>query len=87
MFCAHAQKDVDVADDTPQRRRARSTLDIPPGTELPLELGTKVHCRWRGKDEFYQARVIEKRPGAKGTGDEDYEYYVHYEQFNRRMDS
>jgi len=76
-----------VADDTPQRRRARSTLDIPPGTELPLELGTKVHCRWRGKDEFYQVRVIEKRPGAKGTGDENYEYYVHYEQFNRRMDS
>ena len=43
-----AQKDAD-AEETP-RRRARQQLDVPPGTELPLEVGTKVQCRWRGKD-------------------------------------
>lgn len=79
-----SQKDLD--EETP-RRRARNAPEIPPGVELPLEIGTRVHCKWRGKDgETYQARVIERRPG-QGKSDEDYEYYVHYEQFNRRMDS
>jgi len=81
---ARAQKDAD-AEETP-RRRARQQLDVPPGTELPLEVGTKVQCRWRGKDEYYLAKVIERRQG-RTDADEDYEYYVHYEQFNRRMDS
>ena len=76
---ARAQKDAD-AEETP-RRRARQQLDVPPGTELPLEVGTKVQCRWRGKDEYYLAKVIERRQG-RTDADEDYEYYVHYEQFN-----
>jgi histone acetyltransferase MYST1 len=81
---ARSQKDADAED--PPRRRGRQQLDVPPGTELPLEIGTKVQCRWRGKDEYYLAKVIERRQG-RTDADEDYEYYVHYEQFNRRMDS
>jgi len=37
---------------------------------------------------MYPVRVIERRAGPKGVlGQEEYEYYVHYEQFNRRLDT
>ena len=56
---------------------------------LPLELTTLVECRYRdGKS--YQARIIERRPIEGKTittaGPEDWDYYVHYRNFNRRMD-
>ena len=40
---------------------------------LPLEVGTRVMCRWRDS-KYHPVKVIERRkvPGA------DYEYYVHY---------
>jgi len=89
---------ADATEDPPRRggRGASSARDksqeVPPNVELPLEIGTKVQCRWRGKDEYYLARVIEKRPSTGGGGnhknsEQEFEYYVHYEQFNRRMDS
>eukprot|EP01111_Echinosteliopsis_oligospora_P005451 TRINITY_DN1879_c0_g1_i1.p1 TRINITY_DN1879_c0_g1~~TRINITY_DN1879_c0_g1_i1.p1 ORF type:complete len:401 (-),score=63.17 TRINITY_DN1879_c0_g1_i1:108-1310(-) len=47
-----------------------------------LEIGTHLPCRWRDED-YHKCEVIERRPGQEeGT----YEYYVHYTEFNRRLD-
>ncbi|KAK9110613.1 hypothetical protein Sjap_018673 [Stephania japonica] len=54
------------------------------GGVLPLDVGTRVNCRWRdGKD--HPVKVIERRR-MQGGGPNDYEYYVHYTEFNRRLD-
>lgn len=45
-----------------------------PQVKLPLEIGTRVDCKWRD-GEFHPARVIERRP-VEGT--DLHEYYVHY---------
>jgi histone acetyltransferase MYST1 len=51
-----------------------------------MDIGTRVQCRWRD-GQFYPVRVIERRPGSAAGNPEEYEYYVHYEQFNRRLDT
>ncbi|KAK3032529.1 hypothetical protein RJ639_036444 [Escallonia herrerae] len=51
---------------------------------LPLEVGTRVLCRWRD-GKFHLVKVIERRRMQCG-GPNDYEYYVHYTEFNRRLD-
>lgn len=39
-------------------------------------------CKWRD-NQFHDCEVIERRPGEKeGT----FEYYIHYSEFNRRLD-
>lgn len=43
---------------------------------LPLEVGTRVMCRWRD-GKFHPVKVIERRKMHTG-GTNDYEYYVHY---------
>lgn len=48
----------------------------------PLELGTKAPCKWRD-DEYQECEIIERR---LKPGTEEYEYYVHYTSFNRRLD-
>lgn len=48
----------------------------------PLECGTKAPCKWRGA-EFQECEVIDCRVKPGTT---DYEYYVHYTSFNRRLD-
>ncbi|KAL3699918.1 hypothetical protein R1sor_017940 [Riccia sorocarpa] len=50
---------------------------------LPLEVGTRVLCRWRD-DKLHPVKVIERRKLL--TGPEEYQYYVHYTEFNRRLD-
>ncbi|KAF5828099.1 MYST-like histone acetyltransferase 2 [Dunaliella salina] len=59
---------------------------------LPLEIGSRVHCKWRNQD-YYRSKVIERRvkpdielPEGAQPKPEDYEYYMHYFGFNRRMD-
>ncbi|XP_024545209.1 putative MYST-like histone acetyltransferase 1 [Selaginella moellendorffii] len=47
---------------------------------LPLEVGTKLTCRWRD-DKYHPVTIIER----KKVNDE-YHYYVHYSEFNRRLD-
>lgn len=47
----------------------------------PLPLRTTALCEWRG-GEKHSAEVIEVRKADNG----DYEYYVHYTEFNRRLD-
>ncbi|CAL5414440.1 unnamed protein product [Camellia sinensis] len=51
---------------------------------LPLEVGTRVMCRWRD-GKYHPVKVIERRKMHNG-GNSDYEYYVHYTEFNRRLD-
>ena len=43
---------------------------------LPLEVGTRVLCRWRD-GKLHPVKVIERRRIHNG-GPNDYEYYVHY---------
>lgn len=43
---------------------------------LPLEVGTRVMCRWRDC-KYHPVKVIERRKVHFG-GPNDYEYYVHY---------
>jgi RNA binding activity-knot of a chromodomain len=43
---------------------------------LPLEVGTKVMCRWRDL-KMHPVKVIERRKIPHG-GASDYEFYVHY---------
>lgn len=42
---------------------------------LPLEVGTRVMCRWRD-GKYHPVKVIERRKIHGGAN--DYEYYVHY---------
>ena len=42
--------------------------------QLPLQIGTRVDCRWRD-GEYYTARVVERR---LLEGSDVHEYYVHY---------
>lgn len=50
-------------------RKRRSSI-------LPLEVGTRVMCRWRDS-KYHPVKVIERRRLHCG-GPNDYEYYVHY---------
>ncbi|CAI0395857.1 unnamed protein product [Linum tenue] len=54
------------------------------GSTLPLEVGTRVMCRWRDS-KYHPVKVIERRK-VSYSGVSDYEYYVHYTEFNRRLD-
>ncbi|CAK8564802.1 unnamed protein product [Lathyrus sativus] len=68
------------ADSVPEfepSKRRRSSM-------LPLEVGTRVMCRWRD-GKYHPVKVIERRR-VHGCGPNDYEYYVHYTEFNRRLD-
>jgi len=49
----------------------------------PLENGTTIYCKWRDED-FHKCEVIDKRETVDRPG--EYEYYVHYVEFNRRLD-
>ncbi|KAK9867820.1 hypothetical protein WJX84_004712 [Apatococcus fuscideae] len=50
--------------------------------KLPLEVGTRMKCRFRD-GLLRPCSIIERR---KIRESEEYEYYVHYEKLNRRMD-
>lgn len=43
---------------------------------LPLEVGTRVMCRWRD-GKYHPVKVIERRK-LNCSSVNDYEYYVHY---------
>ncbi|URE11104.1 MOZ/SAS family [Musa troglodytarum] len=65
--------------DNPTRRGRSGSAAV-----LPLEVGTRVMCRWRDQKP-HPVKVIERRKTSSG-GPNDYEYYVHYTEFNRRLD-
>jgi len=45
-----------------------------------LENGTHVNCKWRDEN-YHKCEIIDSREGENGL-----EYYVHYLEFNRRLD-
>lgn len=66
-------------------QRSKKQSPVTAGTILikqPLEIGTKAPAFWR-KQSYQECEVIDRR---KKPGTEDYEYYVHYSSFNRRLD-
>ncbi|KAH9690953.1 Histone acetyltransferase of the MYST family 1 [Citrus sinensis] len=66
-----------MAQESEATRKRRASM-------LPLEVGTRVMCRWRD-GKYHPVKVIERRKMHFG-GPNDYEYYVHYTEFNRRLD-
>ncbi|KAL5724336.1 histone acetyltransferase [Ranunculus cassubicifolius] len=80
----HSQNGYDEAVmDAAENSRMESMLSRRGGV-LPLEVGTRVMCRWRD-GKYHPVKVIERRRMHCG-GPNDYEYYVHYTEFNRRLD-
>ncbi|TKY49826.1 Histone acetyltransferase of the MYST family 1 [Spatholobus suberectus] len=68
---------VEAAPEPDGSKRRRSSV-------LPLEVGTRVMCRWRD-GKYHPVKVIERRKVPNAVPN-DYEYYVHYTEFNRRLD-
>mmetsp|Transcript_32973 Transcript_32973/g.98179 ORF Transcript_32973/g.98179 Transcript_32973/m.98179 type:complete len:106 (-) Transcript_32973:1-318(-) len=55
--------------------------------KLPLDVGTRVECKWYTNDnEYHTVKIIERRQIPGSVSESDYEYYVHYIGYNRRMD-
>ena len=78
------KKTADAAKKPPEDDVIKKVVD---GVGIPLDIGARVQCKWRD-GQMYPVRVIERRAGPKGKeAQEEYEYYVHYEQFNRRLDT
>ncbi|KAF2075972.1 hypothetical protein CYY_002728 [Polysphondylium violaceum] len=61
------------------------TSTTPPttGAKKILENGTHIYCKWRD-DAYHKCEIIDKREAETETG--TYEYYIHYHEFNRRLD-
>ncbi|PPD93820.1 hypothetical protein GOBAR_AA32314 [Gossypium barbadense] len=68
---------VEVSPEPEGTKKRRSSM-------LPLEVGTRVMCRWRD-GKYHPVKVIERRKMPYAVP-YDYEYYVHYTEFNRRLD-
>ncbi|XP_008809530.2 putative MYST-like histone acetyltransferase 1 [Phoenix dactylifera] len=71
------------------KRKAIAGGDAAPSTSepsvtLPLKTGTLLKCRWKD-GTLHPAEIIERRQTPSGDP-HDYEYYVHYTEFDRRLD-
>nr|XP_029123802.1 putative MYST-like histone acetyltransferase 1 [Elaeis guineensis] len=55
-----------------------------PSVTLPLKVGTLLKCRWKD-GTLHPAEIIERRQTPSGDP-HGYEYYVHYTEFDRRLD-
>uniref|UniRef100_A0A453B134 Tudor-knot domain-containing protein n=1 Tax=Aegilops tauschii subsp. strangulata TaxID=200361 RepID=A0A453B134_AEGTS len=60
-----------------ERRLRSSAASASWAAHLPLEVGTRVMCRWRDQKP-HPVKVIERRKSAASSSPADYEYYVHY---------
>jgi len=49
---------------------------------IKLEPGVLVHCLWNRDNQYHECEIVETRQGEDGST----EYYVHYKDFNRRLD-
>ena len=46
---------------------------------LPLDVGTKVECKWLANDnQYHTVKLIERRQLPGSSNATAYEYYVHY---------
>ncbi|KAG8463613.1 hypothetical protein KFE25_003886 [Diacronema lutheri] len=57
-------------------------MGVPSTSHKPLEIGCKLLCRWRD-EQYWMCEVIERRHNLETS---EWQYYVHYLSFNRRMD-
>lgn len=78
---AHAADEVSLRSTGPVEMASETPLESDKSKKrrmamLPLEVGTRVLCRWRD-GKFHPVKVIERRKTQTG-GPNDYEYYVHY---------
>jgi hypothetical protein len=55
-------------------------------TSLPLPIDTVIKTKWKD-GEYHLARVVSRRPREGATDEADMEYYMHFINMNRRMDS
>ena len=47
--------------------------------KLPLDVGTRVECKWLTHNhQYHMVRIIERRPVAGATSPTEFDYYVHY---------
>ncbi len=58
-----------------------------------IPMGVELLCKWGERDMLYPIRVLETKeqdgevqPARASSPPHDWVYYVHYTQFNRRMD-
>ncbi|OVA13667.1 MOZ/SAS-like protein [Macleaya cordata] len=51
---------------------------------LPVNIGNHLLCRWKDGN-YHLVKIIQQRKSIDG-GPDNYEYYVHYTEFNRRLD-
>lgn len=57
-------------------------MSEPSSSSEPIyEVGQRLRCQWRN-GELHACKIIERRHQADGV----YQYYVHYSDFNRRLD-
>lgn len=49
----------------------------------PLEVGSSISCRWRD-GKLHLAKILKAR--KLNANSNDYQYYVHYNNFDRRLD-
>jgi len=55
---------------------------MPNGTRFKPEIGSVALCKWRD-NEYHKCEIVDQREGSKpGIS----EFYVHYVEFNRRLD-
>ncbi|GAM27184.1 hypothetical protein SAMD00019534_103590 [Acytostelium subglobosum LB1] len=59
-----------------------SSSGEPNGVRKVLDPGTNIYCKWR--DQYHKCEVIERKESESQPG--TYDYYVHYHEFNRRLD-
>lgn len=65
-----------------ERRLRSSAASASWASHLPLEVGTRVMCRWRDQ-KLHPVKVIERRKSSTSSSPADYEYYVHYTECKR----
>jgi len=74
---------LDIQSITDKGKEKKEMEELEAGMKEPIPIGTKVLCQWKQDGKLHMCEVIEKRKGKKqGTWD----YYVHYTEFNRRLD-
>lgn len=75
----HAAAKAAVASPAPESNGIQPEFDAyrrRKSSVLPLEVGTRVNCRWRD-GKYHPVKVIERRK-LYSCGGNYYEYYVHY---------
>jgi hypothetical protein len=55
-------------------------------TTLPLPVDTVIRTKWKD-GEYHLARVVHTRVPKHSRGEKDTEYYMHFINMNRRMDT